>query len=79
MTRLHRPLLVAGAAHLAALVPVLVAMSVDDRLILGINPWIKPSKFLLSVGIYLITLAWMIPRVRRADRSKAVIGWGVLI
>lgn len=79
MTRLYRPLLVAGMVHIAALVPVLAAMSVDDRLILGINPWIKPAKFLLSVGVYLITLAWMLPRVRGAARSKAVIGWGVLI
>lgn len=79
MTRLHKPLLVAGVAHLVAVIPALVAMAMDDRLILGINPWIKPTKFLLSVGIYLVTFAWMIPRVRGADRSKAVIAWGVLL
>jgi len=79
VTRLHKPLLVAGVAHLLAVVPALIAMAVDDRLILGINPWIKPTKFLLSVGIYLVTFAWMIPRVHGAERSKAVIAWGVLI
>lgn len=29
----------------------------DQRLILGINPWIKPMKFLASVAIFLWTLA----------------------
>lgn len=79
MTRLHRPLLVAGLLNLAALVPALVAMAVDDRVILGINPWIKPAKFLASVGIYFITIAWMVPRVRGYERTRSVIAWGVLI
>ena len=79
MTRLHRPLLFAGLAHLAILGPVLVLMLLDDRLILGINPWIKPAKFLASVAIYLITFAWMVPRVEGHARARAVIAWGVLI
>src|SRR5688500_1448674 len=79
MTRLHRPLLVAGAAQFVVLLAVLVAMAFDNRLIMGINPWVKPAKFLVSVGIYLITLAWMIPRVRGHQWAKSVIAWGVLI
>lgn len=79
MTRLHKPLLIAGIAHLVAVIPALAAMAMDDRLIMGINPWIKPTKFLVSVGIYLVTFAWMIPRVRGANRSKAIIAWGVLL
>jgi hypothetical protein len=79
MSRLHPGLLVAGLAHLAALVPVCVAMLLDDRLILGINPWIKPAKFLASIAIYLLTFSWMVPRVDGHRRAKAVIAWGVLI
>ena len=79
MTRFHRPLLIAGIAHLAALLAVLVAMAVDDRLILGINPWIKPAKFLVSIGIYLITIAWMVQRVRGNERARAIIAWGILL
>jgi len=79
LARLHRPLLVAGLAHVAALAPVLAAMAMDDRVILGINPWIKPAKFLLSIGIYLVTFAWMVPRVRGYTRSRQAIAWGVLI
>ena len=79
MTRLHRPLLVAGLVNLVALVPVLGLMAFEDRLVLGINLWVKPAKFLISVGIYLITLAWMVPRVRGYDRTRSIIAWGVLI
>jgi hypothetical protein len=79
MTKLHRPLLLAGIANLAAVVPVLLAMFIDDRLIMGINPWIKPSKFLVSVGVYLITFAWMVPRVQGHDRAKGIIAWGVIV
>lgn len=79
MTRLHRPLLMFGIANLAALVPVLLAMYIDDRTIMGINPWIKPAKFLMSVGIYLITFAWMVPRVEGHRRAKSVIAWSVIV
>ena len=51
----------------------------DGRQILGINPWIKPAKFLLSIGIYLVTFAWMVPRVHGYTRSRQTIAWGVLI
>jgi len=40
---------------LALLAPV--AMPFEHRTILGINPWINPLKFHLSVGIRLMTLA----------------------
>ena len=79
MTRVHRPLLAAGIAHFVMLLAVLVAMALDDRLILGINPWIKPSKFLVSVGIYLITAAWLVERVRGHVWARSVIAWGILI
>jgi hypothetical protein len=79
LARLHRPLLVAGAAHLIGVAVALILMAVDGRQILGINPWIKPAKFLLSIGIYLVTFAWMVPRVRGYARSRQAIAWGVLI
>jgi hypothetical protein len=79
LARLHRPLLVAGAVHLLGVVAALVLMAVDDRQILGINPWIKPAKFLLSIGIYLVTFAWMVPRVHGYRGSRQTIAWGVLI
>ncbi len=43
--------------QLALLAVSIVAMPFDSRRILGLNPWIKPMKFELSVIIYLLTLA----------------------
>ena len=59
------PLLaVVGWSHIVALVAVVAIAPFDDRLILGINPWVKPSKFLISIGIYLWTVAWFMPYLR---------------
>ncbi len=48
-----------GMAHLIGAVVLLIPMAIDDTLILGIGRWIKPFKFLLSSGIYLLTFAWL--------------------
>ncbi len=62
----------------------LAALPFDHRLILGINPWIKPMKFELSVLIYLLTITLLLYGVRwhRSPddgagwrRSRAVLSW----
>jgi hypothetical protein len=53
-----------GAGMLLTLVVVTLLSISDTRLILGINPWIKPMKFLISVTIFLWTIAWFMPEVR---------------
>jgi len=77
--RLDRPLLVAGIVNLAAAVPAAAGLILDGRLVMGINPWIKPSKFLISVGIYLVTLAWMLPRVQGHARAVSAIRWTAIV
>ncbi len=42
----------------ALLLPTLAAMAIDTRTVLGENVWIKPLKFELALGLYLVTLAW---------------------
>ncbi|MEE9373085.1 MAG: hypothetical protein V3V00_08540 [Saprospiraceae bacterium] len=39
---------------------LLFPMAIDDRLIMGINPWIKPIKFCLSITIFVWTVAWLL-------------------
>ena len=51
---------------------------VDSREVLGINPWIKPLKFSISILIYLATLAWLL-RDLQLGRAGEVIGWGVAV
>ena len=52
--------MIAGAVVVAAIAPF------DTRLITGINPWIKPLKFLVSIAIFLATMAWLMPEVDAA-------------
>lgn len=76
---MDRSLVVAGLLHLLAVVPALVAMQVDDRTLFGIDVWIKPTKFLLSIGIYLVTLAWLLPRVEIGRVVRAVLRWTFIV
>ncbi len=76
-TLFARDRLLAGAAlaFAAGFVLAAVAALFDTRLITGINPWIKPMKFLSSIAIYLATIAWFTselqPRRAPAPGSSA--------
>ena len=54
----ERHLAWAGFAILALVVPTALAWLVDGRTLNGISVWLKPLKFQVSVGLYLLTLAW---------------------
>ncbi len=49
-----------GLLHVALLFVFLIASLFDHRQVLGINLWIKPIKFALSIAIYCFTWAWII-------------------
>ncbi|MPR32692.1 hypothetical protein [Salmonirosea aquatica] len=49
----------AGLANLVGAFLMVLFMLVDDTQILGINRWIKPFKFFVSVTIYLFTFGWL--------------------
>lgn len=38
----------------------LLGIVLDDRLVGGINLWIKPLKFDISIAIFLVTMAWIL-------------------
>ena len=48
-----------GWAALALTLPLLALGWTDARLIDGVSVWAKPWKFHLSVGVHLLTLAWL--------------------
>jgi hypothetical protein len=58
-----------GAAMMLTFVVCVLLSIGDQRLILGINPWIKPMKFLISVTIFLWTVAWFMPETRGSGAS----------
>lgn len=72
--RYHRPL-IALTLIMAALATVTVVLAITDpREIVGQNAWFKPLKFALSIGIYAVTLAWLIGQVRRFRRLADALG-----
>jgi len=67
--RRDRTLARTGTAMFVLLIVFALLALVDTRTILGINPWIKPMKFAVSLGIFLWTLAWFMAEVR-PDRVR---------
>lgn len=65
----NRTLALFGFLNLAAGVIMIVLMLFDDTQILGINRWIKPFKFFISVGIWSWSMAWYTVYL---DKKKAV-------
>ena len=56
----NRPMRLALLWQLVLLAVSLLAMPFDNRVILGLNPWVKPMKFEISVIIYLLTITPML-------------------
>ena len=64
-----------GAGMMLALIVCALVSIGDQRLILGINPWIKPMKFLTSITIFLWTVAWFMPEARPDGRARNAVRW----
>ena len=75
----HRGLGLVGGLNLAAAGAFLLLMLVDETTVLGINRWIKPFKFAMSVGIYVWTVAWFLPYLRIGKRIASLLGWAIAI
>lgn len=65
----NRLLAATSLANAALLVVLLLAALVDDTPILGINRWIKPMKFAISIAIFTGTMAWILAYLERSDRA----------
>lgn len=61
----------------------LTGIFLDDRTLMGINVWIKPLKFFISVGIYIITVGFLITLYPFSKIKKHVIrnivSWTLLL
>lgn len=67
--RWPRPLLaVAALAALTALVVTVLAV-VDHTQVTGVDRWLKPWKFSVSIAVYVLTLSWMSRLVHRHRRT----------
>lgn len=74
------PLLSWAAGYNIALLAVsLVGLAVDPRQVTGVNPWIKPIKFEISIVIYAMTIAWMLMNLRASANVKQFLAAGVAV
>ena len=63
--------------HVPLVLVALVGLPLDHRHILGLNPWVKPLKFDISIVIYLLSAAGILSGLVGWRRSRLVIGWGI--
>lgn len=78
LERRHRPLARFGLALFAAFAVALVAEMLDSRTLGGVGVWVKPMKFMASVGLYAWTAAWLLGELpsgrRRSPSAKGIAG-----
>ncbi len=48
----------------------MAGMFMDDKQLLGVNRWLKPMKFYLSVGIMVWTMGWLLYYLSNAKKIK---------
>ena len=65
-----RLLTLTALAMLAGALVVVVIAPFEARVVTGINLWIKPLKFLVSIAIFLATMAWLMPEVHGSPRLR---------
>jgi len=70
-------------AHFAFIPVCILGLMFDDRLLMGVNVWIKPLKFLISTGIYIFTFGYFTTLYPFSNRKKKilnnVVAWTLLV
>lgn len=67
-----------GFIHLAAFFLFAVLSFIDQRTLLGVNVWLKPMKFAISIGIYALTMAWFMGYLPNGT-GKSIIIWTIVV
>ncbi|TVZ26014.1 hypothetical protein JM83_0959 [Gillisia sp. Hel_I_86] len=61
----------------------LFGLLVDERSLMGVNVWVKPLKFSVSIGIYLLTVGYLITKYPYSRRKKNtinnIVSWTLLL
>ena len=66
-----------GTVHVALALLALALMPFDGRTILGVDPWLTPFKFMVSLALSEWTLAWYLAQLEPSRRSERAIAWTV--
>jgi hypothetical protein len=82
MRQVAAPLYWVGLALLAVAIPTFALTLLDTRLLQGVSVWLKPLKFQISTGVYLLTLAlfmvWLPAQALRTKKARYVV-WGAVL
>lgn len=69
--------------HFALALVCIIGLMVDDRTLMGVNVWIKPLKFTISGGVYILTLGFLINYYPFSRRKRNIINnivsWTLLV
>lgn len=74
LDRRNRPLHITGWILLAGFLVTAGCASFDTRIVTGLNPWLKPMKFILSFVLYGWTIAWLLSYLPLRPWIKLAIG-----
>lgn len=74
----QRPLMIAGLISFACFVILAIVSLFDSTEILGINRWIKPMKFFVSIAIFVWTTAVYLSFLKGYEKSARFISWAMI-
>ena len=66
---------------LALMVPAALALGLDDRLLRGVNVWVKPLKFMAALALLALTTVWFaqyLPAAVRQGRAFRALVWTLI-
>lgn len=74
----NQALAIFGACHFVLFAALGLLLLIDNRLLLGVNVWIKPMKFAVSIAIYSWTMAWLLAYLPDNFPTNGVV-WTIIL
>ncbi len=72
LLRRNRSLAVVGLGYFVLFALLVALFLFDSRQLLGLNIWVKPMKFAISIGIFTWTFAYLLDLIPISSRRKAI-------
>ena len=74
----QRPLMIAGVVSFVCFAVLAIVSLFDSTEILGINRWIKPMKFFVSIAIFAWTTAVYMYFLKGFEKAASRVSWGMI-
>lgn len=71
--------MVAGVISFACFIVTLLLSIIDSTQILGIDRWIKPMKFFISIAIFVWTIAVFLYYLPEKERFGRITSWAMIV